>query len=51
MTGQVQWLRYVAHGELLLWLAKGWAIADDLWGTPHGYYAVLCIWQGDGEPP
>ena len=50
MTTEVIWLRYVPIHELLTWLAKGWAIADDLQDTHHGAHACLCIWEGEGEP-
>lgn len=43
-------LRYVAHGDVLLRLAQGWEIADDLYGTNHGHFSVLMIWKGEGEP-
>ena len=45
-----EWLKYVPHGELLFHLAQGWVVSDDLHGTPHGAYAVLCVWVGEGEP-
>jgi len=44
------WLRYVPHAQMLLFLAKGWAIADELHGTNHGFYAVLMVWRGDHDP-
>ncbi len=46
----IQWLRYVAHDEVPAYLAKGWVVSDDLFGTPHGDYAVLMLWAGEGEP-
>lgn len=46
----IQYLRYVPIEDLLLYLAKGWEVSDDLWGTNHGFYACLCVWKGDGEP-
>lgn len=44
------WLRYVPHMQTLAFLARGWAIADELHGTPHGDYAVLMSWEGEHEP-
>jgi hypothetical protein len=46
----VAFLRYVPHGQLISFLARGWAIADELHGTSHGEHAVLMTYQGDGEP-
>lgn len=46
----IQFLKYVAHGEMLIHLAGGWEISDDLVGTSHGNYAVLMVWMGEGEP-
>jgi hypothetical protein len=46
----ITFLKYVVHGELLVHLAGGWAISDDLHGTNHGNYAVLMVWMGEGEP-
>ena len=44
------WFKYVVHAELLIHLAQGWNLSDDLIGTPHGNYACLMLWSGDGEP-
>ena len=44
------WLKYVPHAELLCHLALGWVVSDDLHGTPHGFYACLMVWMGEGEP-
>ena len=49
-AADVQWLRYVPHGRIVEFLAKGWCISDELHGTNHGDYAVLMVWEGDGEP-
>ena len=46
----ITWLRYVPLAEVGEYLAKGWAISDDLTGCPHGNYSVLCVWKGEGEP-
>lgn len=46
----ISWLRYVPHGEVLVHLARGWTLADDLVGTNHGHFAVLMRWTGEGEP-
>lgn len=46
----VSWLKYVPHPEILVHLALGWVISDDLGGTNHGNYSVLMMWSGEGEP-
>lgn len=45
------WLRYVPHGQLVLFLARGWRISNDLAGTHHGEYSVLMVWPHESEPP
>lgn len=44
------WLKYVPHNRLLVHLAQGWTIVDDMQGTSHGQWSTLCEWRGDGEP-
>lgn len=44
------WLRYVPHNQILVALAKGWVIRDELHGTGHGNWSVLMMWDGEGEP-
>jgi hypothetical protein len=46
----IQWLKFVPHDELLVHLAKGWAVSDDLHGSCHGFYSCLCVFTGEGEP-
>ena len=46
----ISFLKYVPHSELVAHLALGWSISDDLMECPHGNYAVLCVWEGEGEP-
>ena len=46
----ITWLKLVPHSELLFRLAQGWVVSDELHGAPHGHYAVLCKWKGEGEP-
>ncbi len=47
----ISWFRYVPHGRLPSeFLAKGWEIVDELHGTNHGEFSVLCRWAGEGEP-
>lgn len=46
----VQWLQYVPHNQVVVFLARGWSISDELHGTNHGNYAVLMLWGGVGEP-
>jgi hypothetical protein len=50
MAMMISWFRLVPHDGLLIRLAEGWAISDDLYDTPHGFHACLCIWAGEGEP-
>lgn len=44
------WLRYVPHSQILLYLAKGWSISDELHGTSHGVWSILMQYDGEGEP-
>jgi hypothetical protein len=46
----MHWLKYVPHPEILVHLAMGWVISDDLHGTNHGFYCVLMSFAGEGEP-
>lgn len=46
----IQWLRYVPHHALLLHLAKGWRISDELHGVGHGDFSVLMVWPFETEP-
>ena len=50
-AGTMIWLQYVPHHKILLYLAEGWSISDELHGTPHGHYSVLMQYDGDGDPP
>lgn len=43
-------LQFVPHSRLTEFLANGWEISDELHGTNHGAYSVLCVWKGKGEP-
>lgn len=47
----ITWFRYVPHSALVLHLAMGWEIADEMHGTNHGEFSVLCKWPKEGEPP
>lgn len=47
----ITWLKYVPHSALVLHLAKGWRISDELHFTNHGEYSTLMVWGGEGEPP
>ncbi len=38
MTGTY---RFVRHREVQSFLERGWTIASDLSGTPHGHWSVL----------
>jgi hypothetical protein len=46
----ITWLRYVPHGQMLQFLAKGWELSDELHGSSHGNWSVLMRWAGEGEP-
>lgn len=45
----IRWFRYIAYSDLLHALVLGWRPVADL-GPTHGEYAVLCLWEGEGEP-
>lgn len=45
----ISWYRYIPYPDLLWRMATGWQPIADL-GPTHGQYAVLCRWQGEGEP-
>lgn len=47
----MRWFRYVPLADVGVWLAKGWAIADDLALVHHGAYSVLMVWAGKDLPP
>lgn len=47
----VTWFRYVPMGDVAMWLALGWALADDMAGTHHGHYSVLMSYAGADLPP
>ena len=47
----ITYLRYVPHNQLLVFLAKGWEISDELHGASHGEWSVLMVWPFDWEPP
>ena len=46
----ITWLRYTPHSQLLLYLARGWVIEDELHESNHGNWSVLMRWPFDGEP-
>lgn len=46
----IQFLKYVPHVDMLAHLSRGWKLSDELHGTNHGHYAVLMVWDGEGEP-
>jgi hypothetical protein len=45
----ISWFRYVPHPLLAERIAEGWEPVTDL-GPIHGFWSVLCIWRGEGEP-
>lgn len=45
----VRWFRYVPWSRWTLWARLGWVFVGDL-GPPHGFYAGLWEWRGEGEP-
>ena len=44
------YLRWVRHCDIGEYLARGWTIRDDAAVTHHGFYGVLMMWAGEGEP-
>lgn len=38
--------RFVRHADVPAFLARGWMVVDDLAGTPHGAWSVMC-WHCD----
>jgi len=44
------WLRYVPHRDILIYLAKGWKISDEMHNTPHGFYSVLMFIECESYP-
>ena len=46
----ITWLRYVPLAEVGEYLAKGWAISDDMATCHHGAYSCIMVWKGEGEP-
>lgn len=49
MPDDVQFFKYVRHGDVKKYEALGWVFHADL-GAPHGFYSVLMLWAGEGEP-
>jgi hypothetical protein len=47
----ITWLQYVPHSRMLLFLARGWVIEDELHSASHGEHALLMRWPFEGEPP
>ncbi len=43
------WYKYVIHSMVGAYEAVGWITVSDL-DRPHGEYAVLMQWTGDGDP-
>lgn len=48
--GKVTWFKYVPHSVMLLHLARGWQLDDDLQGVGHGHWSTLMRWTGEGDP-
>jgi hypothetical protein len=46
----IEYLRWVKLADVGQFLAKGWTIRDDAATIHHGFYSVLMIWTGEGEP-
>jgi hypothetical protein len=47
--GEVAYYRYVTHSRRASYEAVGWLPTAVLEGH-HGYWSVLMMWDGDGEP-
>jgi len=45
----VIWLRYVPFDRVAEFEAKGWKVHGPLGGN-HGNYALLMVFEGEGEP-
>ena len=43
--------RYVPYALIDRYMALGWTWDGEMMHAPHGCYAVLMEWEGDGEPP
>ena len=46
----ITWLKYVLLEDVGPYLAKGWAMSNDLATCRHGQYSVIMEWKGEGEP-
>jgi hypothetical protein len=46
----IEYVHFVRHHDVEGFHELGWRISDYLDGTPHGQYAVIMQWEGDGEP-
>lgn len=46
----MSWFRFVPHSQIVIYLARGWTIDDEMHGTNHGNYSVLMRYEGEGEP-
>ena len=48
----IRWFRYVPFRLIPDYLALGWDWDESAppLHAPHGCYAVICEWKGDGEP-
>ena len=49
MSERITWHRYVRHADISAYEAKGWRVECDL-GPTHGQWAVMMVWEGEGEP-
>jgi hypothetical protein len=46
----ITWFRYVRFADIPAYLALGWKWNGRPLHAPHGCYAALMEWMGDGEP-
>lgn len=46
----ITYFRYVPHSQIVIYLARGWTIDDEMHGTSHGVWSVLMRYEGEGEP-
>ena len=52
MDETTRWFRYVKIEDIPRFMARGWEWDDreTPLHAPHGCYAVVMEWRGDGEP-
>ena len=46
---KLSYYRWASYDKLESFLSRGWAVASTRI-THHSHYAILLVWQGQGEP-